>query len=200
MWLHNNIIMNGIFFRWWVSFSSYFNPFTLEPPVRIHVLSSIVCISFDGQGQLCLLTCAEWRDLSNHTRMSTIQSRTPEKKAKNHVTLTWKFPWKSSSTTHLLFLSSYPKILIAFLFKLFPPKWSLPKCPQEKKKMRQEKWKRGEGRKRKEKSRPLCRALKPKNYLEILLSVHAWTSQANILHLDQKAVKCTTCKQLCGKF
>ena len=28
---------------------------------------------------------------------------------------------------------------------------------------------------------------KPKNYLEILLSVHAQTLQANILHLDQKA-------------
>ena len=26
------------------------------------------------------------------------------------------------------------------------------------------------------------------------------TSQAGILHLDQKAAKCTTCKQLCGKF
>ena len=40
----------------------------------------------------------------------------------------------------------------------------------------------------------------PKNYLEILLSVHAETLQANILHLDQRAGKCMTCKQLCGKF
>ena len=29
-------------------------------------------------------------------------------------------------------------------------------------------------------------------YLKILLSAHARTSQANILHLDQKAAKCTT--------
>ena len=29
-----------------------------------------------------------------------------------------------------------------------------------------------------------------------LLSAHARTSQANILHLDQKAAKCTTCKWL----
>ena len=29
---------------------------------------------------------------------------------------------------------------------------------------------------------------------------HAQTSQANILHLDQKAAKCTTCKWLYGKF
>ena len=36
--------------------------------------------------------------------------------------------------------------------------------------------------------------------LKILLPVHACTLQANILHLDQKAEKCTTCKQLCGKF
>ena len=34
---------------------------------------------------------------------------------------------------------------------------------------------------------------------EILLSAHARTSQANILHLDQKAAKCTIYKQLCGK-
>ena len=32
------------------------------------------------------------------------------------------------------------------------------------------------------------------------LSVHARTSQANILHLDQEAAKCTTCEQICGKF
>ena len=112
--------------------------------------SFLVCISFDGQGQLCLLTCAEWRDLSNHTRMSTIQSRTPEKKAKNHVTLTWKFPWKSSSTTHLLFLSSYPKILIAFLFKIFPPKLMKPtEMPSKRKKNEARKVKKRGGEKAK---------------------------------------------------
>ena len=35
---------------------------------------------------------------------------------------------------------------------------------------------------------------------EILLSAPARTSQADILHLDQKAAKCTTCKRLCGEF
>ena len=39
-----------------------------------------------------------------------------------------------------------------------------------------------------------------KNYLEVKLSAYARTSQANILHLDQKAAKCTTCKRLYGKF
>ena len=34
----------------------------------------------------------------------------------------------------------------------------------------------------------------------ILLSAHARTLQANILQLDQKAAKCTTCKPVCGKF
>ena len=29
---------------------------------------------------------------------------------------------------------------------------------------------------------------------------HAWATQADILHLDQKAVKCTTCEWVCGKF
>ena len=35
---------------------------------------------------------------------------------------------------------------------------------------------------------------------QILFSEHAQTLQANILHLNQKAAKCTTCKWLCGKF
>ena len=36
--------------------------------------------------------------------------------------------------------------------------------------------------------------------VEILLSAHTRTLEANILHWDQKATKCTTCKRLCGKF
>ena len=39
-----------------------------------------------------------------------------------------------------------------------------------------------------------------KKYLQILLSVHAQTSLANILFLDQKAAERTTCKRLCDKF
>ena len=35
---------------------------------------------------------------------------------------------------------------------------------------------------------------------EILLSAHARTSQANSLHLDQKAVRFTTCKRFCDKL
>ena len=35
---------------------------------------------------------------------------------------------------------------------------------------------------------------------EILLSAHARTSQADILYLDQNAMKCMTGKQVCGKF
>ena len=35
---------------------------------------------------------------------------------------------------------------------------------------------------------------------ELLLSAHARTSQADILHLDQKAVKCMAYKPVCGKF
>ena len=48
--------------------------------------------------------------------------------------------------------------------------------------------KRGEERKRK---------VNVKTAGKILLSAHARTSQANILHLDQKAVRC---KPVCGKF
>ena len=55
--------------------------------------------------------------------------------------------------------------------------------------MRQEKRKKKGGEKAKSKSQDCCVTFKPKNYLEILLSAHARTSQADILHLDQKAPK-----------
>ena len=45
------------------------------------------------------------------------------------------------------------------------------KCPAREKKKRQEKRKKKGGEK-----------------------------QADVLHLDQKAAKCTTCKPVCGKF
>ena len=104
-----------------------------------HVLSTacdIICSN--GNGQLCPLTYAKWSGLSNHTRMSTIQSRTPQKNAKNHVTLTWK----SCSIAHLPSFSSNPNIL-----KPFPPKWSLLNAQQEKKKWGKKGEKRGEERK-----------------------------------------------------
>ena len=74
------------------------------------------------------------------------------------------------------------------------------KCPAKEKKTRQEKGERRRGEKAKSKSQDWCVTFKPKNYVEILLSAHARTSQADILHLDQKAAKCTTCKPVCGKF
>ena len=52
----------------------------------------------------------------------------------------------------------------------------------------------------KSKSQDCSVTFKPKNYDEILPSAYPRTLQANILHLDQKAAKSTTCKQLCGKF
>ena len=75
------------------------------------------------------------------------------------------------------------------------------KCPAREKKMRQEKRKKKGGEKAKSKSQDCCVTFKPRNeILEILLSVRARTSQADILHLDHKAAKCTTCKPVCGKF
>ena len=64
--------------------------------------------------------------------------------------------------------------------------------------MRQEKRKKKGGEKAKSKSQDCCVTFKPN--LEILLSAHARTLQADILHLDQKAAKCTTCKQVSGEF
>ena len=72
------------------------------------------------------------------------------------------------------------------------------KCPARAKKMRKEKRKKKGGEKAKSKSQDFCVTFKPK--FEILLSAHARTSQADILHLDQKAAKCTTCKPVSGKF
>ena len=65
--------------------------------------------------------------------------------------------------------------------------------------MRQEKRKKRGGEKAKSKSQDCRVTFKPKNSLKILLSVHAQTSQA-AMHLDQKAMKCATCKPVCGKF
>ena len=106
--------------------------------------TSCDAISFNSRGQLCSLMCAEWRDLSNHTRISTIQSRTLEKRAKTHVTLTLKLPWKSCSTTHLPFFSSNLKILKA-LVKTFPTKMKPTKyTTKEKKEARKAKKVEGE--------------------------------------------------------
>ena len=63
--------------------------------------------------------------------------------------------------------------------------------------MKQEKRKKRGGEKVKSKSQDCCVTFKLKNYLKILLSAHA---RANILHLDQKGMKCMTCERLCGKF
>ena len=54
------------------------------------------------------------------------------KRQKTHVTLTWKFPWKSCSSRHLPFLSSNSKILNAFL-KTFSTKIKPTKCRAKEK-------------------------------------------------------------------
>ena len=54
------------------------------------------------------------------------------------------------------------------------------KCPAREKKMRQEKWKKGEERKRKVKVKTAVSLLIPKTISIFLLSAHARTSQANI--------------------
>ena len=65
------------------------------------------------------------------------------------------------------------------------------KCPAREKKMSKKSKKRGEERKGKVKVKTAVSLLNPKT---------ARTLQADILHLDQKAVKCTTGKRVCGKF
>ena len=67
------------------------------------------------------------------------------------------------------------------MFETFPIKMKCTKCSAKEKK-------RG-GEKAKSKSQDCC--------VTILLSAHA---QSNILHLDQKAIECMTCKWFGGKF
>ena len=64
--------------------NEWINPFAPEPPKWIHIPSSTWdVIHLNSQGQLlCHLTWAGWRDLSNHTRISTLKWRGPEKEAK----------------------------------------------------------------------------------------------------------------------
>ena len=53
-------LLSEIFFGVTTDNLLHLNPFAPEPPVRIHVLSTLCdIISFNGQGQLCPLTCAE---------------------------------------------------------------------------------------------------------------------------------------------
>ena len=109
-------------------------------------------------------------------------SRRPEKKAKNHVMLTWKLLWKSFSTTHLPFLYLiYPKILKAFQ-KTFPTKMKLTKCLAAEKKMRHWKRKESGGEKAKSKSQDCCITFKPQNSLKILLSMHAPTLHTSLVY------------------
>ena len=166
--------------------------------MRIHVPST----SCNGQTQLCPLqvTCAEWRDLSDHTRMSRFQSRTPQKMAKKPCNIDLKISMKILFHCRHYYVLSFPLILISkeLFQKPFPPNWSLLN-PQPKKNEAR-KANKGGGEKVKSKSHGCCVIFKPKNYFKILLSAHARTSQADILHLDQKATRCATCKRLCAKF
>ena len=77
--------------------------------------------------------------------------------------------------SHLPFLSSNLKIL-----KAFPRKRSLLKGQEKIKKIRQEKGIKMEEEKSKTESQDRFVTFKPKNYLEILFSAHARTSQATL--------------------
>ena len=138
------------------------NLFTPELPVTASVdpcpfYTPCDVISFNGQGQLCPLTYAEWGDLSNHTRMSTIQSRTPEKKAKNHVTLNWPENLHENLVPLPTYLSFH---LILRSWKLsqktLPTKMKPTKCPAREKKEARIAKKEGRRESEKYKSRPLC--------------------------------------------
>ena len=109
--------------------------------------------------------------LSNHTRMSTIQPRRREKKAKNLVTLTRKLPCrKGCSTTHQPFLSSNPKIPNDFP-QTFPTKMKPCKYPARQNRQK----------KKKQKKRGREKAKRKK--------AHARTSEANIFAASGSTIR-----------
>ena len=138
----------------------------------LSTVPSCDAITFNGQEQLCPLTCAGRRDLSNYTRMSTIQSSKLEKRPKKPCNTDLKSPWKVCSITHLPFWAPNSKMMKGFSETL-ATKVKPTKCPASWKKMRQGKRKGREGEKAKSESRKCCATFKPKNYVEILLSLQA---------------------------
>ena len=121
----------------------------------------------------------EWRDLSSHTIISTIQSRPQRKKNTMYVTLNWKFPWKSYSSTHLPFLSSNPKILKAFPKTISHQNEAYNVLNLQQKKRKAKKERRRESEQWKVKT--AVSLLNPN--LEILLFANAQTLQGYIFHL-----------------
>ena len=183
------------------------NPFAPETHVTA---SADLCpfyacdiISVNGQGQLCSLTWGEWRDLSNHSTISTIQPRTPEKNAKNHVTLTRKFPWKSCSTTYLPFPSSNPKILKAFLKTFWQKKnqnetYQIPSKGEKNWGKKNEK--RGEERKRKVKFKTAVLQRHAAVSTFCCLCMPELHKLKLCIWIRRSRSACTICKWLCGKF
>ena len=75
--------------------------------MQIHIPSNTYdIISFNGQRQLCHLTCAGGRDLSNYTRMSTFQSRRLESCTVNWMTLIVKKGFLKSGAVQTLTVST----------------------------------------------------------------------------------------------
>ena len=164
------------------------NPFAPEPPKTTtsyvsHVWSSVLTVKDNF-----VSTLRRRKRSSSYTKMSTIQSRGQTKwQRENHAKLTWKFRWKSCSSTYHnpQFLPSNPIQSKSFSQKLFPPKWSLPsKCPAKEKKGQEKQLER-----RGEKAL-LLRILK----LQFSKLIVCYGNRT-------KATKCTTCKRLfIGRF
>ena len=104
------------------------------------VLFSQLLYNFYGQEQLCPLTCEGRRDLSDYTRMSTIQSRKLEKRPKKPCNTDLKISMKSLLHYPPTFLSTDSKMMKGFSETL-PTKIKPTKCPAS--------WKKNEARKAK---------------------------------------------------
>ena len=104
------------------------------------------------QGEEIFQTIPEWAQFSQGNWRNGQQ---------NHVTLTWKSPWKACSITHLPFWAPNSKMMKGFSETL-PTKIKPTKCPaSSKKKWGKESEKRGKERKRKVKVESVVLLLNP---------------------------------------
>ena len=132
----------------WQNTSSFIHG-PIYPLWRHHFERSGTALSTNlhKQGEEIFQTIPEWAQFSQGNWRNG---------QKNHVTLTWKSPWKACSITHLPFWAPNSKMMKGFSETL-PTKIKPTKCPASSKKNEAKKEKR-EGRRESEKwkSKVLC--------------------------------------------
>ena len=178
----------------------FFNPLASEPHVTARfestsllplVTSSVLVVKDNvacllGQSEEIFQIIPEWAQFSQGHR------RKRQKKCNIDLKISMKIWFHDYLLFHLILRS-----------------WKLSKKishhneaylkPSKRKNMRQEKRKKKGGEKAKRKSQDCCALLNTKTKF-CFLRMPKLRKLYNILHLEKKAAKCTTCKWLYGKF